>query len=94
MQKLDFSKYANVKKQKPPPHPLSACSELIREAGIYKNEDKKYGRTYWLGVLSRHCKKKNKAPESMYTELLGLLKEASGMDGKYSKGGWLTNKLR
>ena len=93
MQRLDFTKYTQVKR-KLPPHALAACSDLILKAGIYKEEDKKYGRTYWLGILKRYSVKHKKEPAEMFTLLEGLLKDLAKMDKKYPKGNTLTNKLK
>lgn len=69
-------------KQKPPPHEISATANLIEEAGLFT---KKYGRTYWMGKVKR--------AGVSYNEMVGILKQISGMDPKYSKGGRLTNVL-
>ncbi len=47
-----------------------------------------------MRTLSRYAQKKGKAPEALYTELIGTLKEIKSADSKYNKGGMLTNKLK
>lgn len=77
--------------KKKAPHPLFACYELIKEAGFSQG---RYGEGYWLRTLSKYAQKKGKAPEALYTELIGTLKEIKSADSKYNKGGMLTNKLK
>lgn len=67
---------------KAPPHEISATANLIEEARLFTP---KYGRTYWMGKIKR--------AGISYNEMIGVLKEISGMDPKYSKGGRLTNLL-
>ena len=89
---MDLTKYKQPQKQKTKlPHPLFACVELIEEAGLFT---KAYGRGFWLRRLSTYAKYKSKAPEALYTELIGVLKQIGTMDPKYPKGATLTNKLK
>lgn len=78
-------------KRKNAPHALSAASDLIEEAGLFS---KAYGRGYWLRRLSAYQKRHGIDAATVFNRITGLLNEARRMDPKYSKGGWLTNKLK
>lgn len=75
-------KRAESKDEKKPPHEIAATVDLIEAARLFSP---KYGYTYWLGKVKR--------AGVSYNEMVGILKEISGMDPKYSKGGRLTNVL-
>ena len=79
---LDLGTTKEKPKTKPPPHELSATTELIKEAGLFTA---KYGRSYWLGKVKRAGVSHN--------EMIGILKQIGAMEGKYNKGGTLTNLL-
>lgn len=71
-----------TKKEKAPPHELSAVVDEIQKVLGFKTNDK-YGYKYWL----------SKAKGISYNQILGILKEIQGVDAKYNKGGLLTNKI-
>lgn len=74
----DTLKKREIKKA---PHELSAITnEIERVIGFTP----RYNRGYWL----KKCKGKS------FGEIMGLLKQAEGMDKKYNKGGFITNALK
>lgn len=73
-----LGKYLN--KQKVPPHEQAAKVDLIVEiVGLNKT----YNYTYWL----------RKVKKFSYGDIVNICKEASNLEGKYNKGGFITNKL-
>jgi len=64
------------------PHELAAVVDEIQKVLGFKYDDK-YGYKYWL----------RKAKGFTYSDIIGILKEVSNADPKYSKGNMLTNKL-
>lgn len=67
-------------KQKGPAHEQAAkVDEIIKVVG--KNDRYPYG--FWL----------RKVKKFSYGQILAMCKEASNLNSKYSKGGFLTNKL-
>lgn len=72
-----------IKLPKQAPHELSAS---VNEIESYLPFNKKYGRGYWLNKVKKSGKS--------YGEICYLLGKMNGLDEKYCKGGWLTNKLR
>lgn len=67
-------------KGKGPPHEKAASvDEIIKIVGL----NKKYGYTYWLRKVGR----------ASYPAVMGILKQVSGADKKYNKGGLITNLL-
>jgi len=69
--------------KRPPPHEISATSDLIEKAGLFKG---RYKRGYWLRLI--------KKSGISYGGMMCLIKEMYSMDEKYNRGGWLTNKLK
>jgi len=70
------------------PHEIADSTEIIRKGlGFEKEEFNKmeFGRGYWLGKVKQ-------SGFNSYV-ITKLVEEMGGLDGKYSKGGWLTNKL-
>ena len=85
MKENPFKKYAkelDKKREKAPPHEISATANLVEEVGLFT---KSYSRTYWMGKIKR--------AKVSYIEMVGILKEIQSMDPKYNKGGRLTNLL-
>lgn len=73
-----------AKPLKVPRHELAAIVDDIQKVLGFKEGDK-YGYKYWLSVVKRSGKH--------YGEMVGILKETAGLDKKYNRGGYLTNKL-
>lgn len=67
----------------PPPHELAATVNLIKDAGLLSEPT--YGYTFWLGKVKR--------AGVAYNDMVGMLKNIQGMNGKYNKGGTLNNQL-
>jgi hypothetical protein len=79
--KIDIQRYMKPK-AKAPSHELAASvNEIIALVGTSKQYD--YG--YWL--------RKVKTSRMSFCEVLGVLKEARDLPGKYNQGGFITNKL-
>jgi hypothetical protein len=57
----------------------------VNEIEKYLGFTKKYGRGYWLNRVKKSGKN--------FNEVCYLLGKMSGLDEKYSKGGFLTNQL-
>lgn len=67
-------------KQKIPPHEQAAkVDEIIKIVGL----NKIYNYAYWL----------RKVKNTSYGDILSICKEAEGLNEKYNKGGFITNKL-
>ncbi len=77
MDTLLFNKY---QQKKGAPHEQAAkVDEIVKIVGL----SKEYPYTYWL----------RKVKNFSYGYVLEICKEADSLDKKYSKGGYLTNKL-
>lgn len=78
MDALLFNKYKT--KQKVPPHqPAAKVDEIVKIVGL----SKEYPYTYWLKKVNGHS----------YGRILEICKLAESLPDKYSKGGFITNKL-
>lgn len=73
---------SHYQKPKAPNGEFNATVNLIEEAGLFQGN---YKRGYWS--------KKVKQSGISFLEMERLLKDIEGMDSKYNKGGFLTNKL-
>lgn len=74
-----YEKYKQEKK--PAPHEKAAAvNEIIKILG----ESKIYNYSYWL----------RKVGSASYSTVVAILKEAQSLESKYSKGGFVTNKLK
>lgn len=82
---LDIKRYIDNHKKKVtklPPHELAASvNEIVALVGI----SDKYDYGYWLRLV--------KKSKFSFPEVLGVLKEARDLPGKYNCGGFITNKL-
>lgn len=77
-----LDKYEDRKKvKKPPSHAKAAAvNEIIRVLG----QNKMYDFKYWL----------TKVGKASYSTVLRIVKEAQNLPPEYSKGGYITNKLK
>ena len=69
------------KNDKAPRHEKAASANLIIEL---LGNSKSYPYEYWLRKIGR----------ASYSTVVGIIKEASSLDRKYSKGGYITNRLK
>lgn len=77
---INTDKYL-VKDNKKPKHQTAASvDEIIKIVG----ESKQYDYGYWL----------RKVKNVSYAKVLQICKEASNLDKKYNRGGYITNKLK
>lgn len=80
---MELGKYKNKfssSKKKPPHEKSASVDEIIKLVGLSKTYD--YG--YWL----------KKVGTASFSTVLGILKEASSLEAKYSKGGFICNRLK
>jgi hypothetical protein len=68
-------------KKRPPPHEKAASSSAIL---ALLGENDRFGRGYWLRLIG----------DRSYGEVLAIVKTAAGLPSRYSKGGYITNRLR
>jgi len=84
MSNLVFSKYLSPsqKTESGPRHELSAMvDEIIKVTGVERD----YPYSYW-------CRKVKQSKKS-FGQILDICKEADQLDNKYSKGGFICNRL-
>lgn len=81
---MELSSYLSSKfdiKKKGPPHSKAASvDEIIKLVG----ENRTYNYTYWL----------RKIGIASYGDVLGIIKQASDLPKGYSRGGFITNRLK
>jgi hypothetical protein len=75
-----LERYQSNKDKAPRHEKAASVNEIIRVLG----ESRTYNYTYWL----------NKVGSATYSQVTDILKEASSLEKKYSKGGFITNKLK
>lgn len=77
---MDLQNY-KIKREKPPRHEQNAkVDEILKVIG--KNDRYKYG--FWLKYVKKFS----------FGRILEICKLAENLPGKYSKGGFMVNKLK
>lgn len=72
---------ANQELKKPPSHEKAASVNAILEL---LGDNKIYNYSYWL----------RKVGSASYSNVLEIVKKASDLEGKYNRGGFITNQLK
>ena len=79
-QLMDLGDLKRFEKKKVPPHEQAAkVDEILKVVQLTKE----YNYTYWL----------RKVKKWSFADILAICKEADSLPEKYSKGGFLTNRL-